>query len=109
MTSRLKSWLERLESDIITAEAERQIMEIQFISPEKVVTSTLSVILGPTFPSQTCKFDRQRRAETPTDNAEDFKQGAKAGEASECWERTGAPCLKFRCAKPLHTTSSYVF
>ena len=34
-----------------------------------------------------------------SDNAEDFKQGAKAGEASECREGTGAPCLKFRCAK----------
>jgi len=44
-----------------------------------------------------------------TDNAEDFKQGAKVGEALECREGTGAPCLKFRCAKPLHTASSYVF
>ena len=43
------------------------------------------------------------------DNAEDFKQGAKVGEALECREGTGAPCLKFRCAKPLHTASSYVF
>jgi cytochrome c2 len=24
-------------------------------------------------------------------------------------KKTGAPCLKFRCAKPLHTISSYVF
>ena len=47
--------------------------------------------------------------EKASGNAEDFKQGAKVGEALECQEGTGAPCLKFRCAKPLHTASSYVF
>jgi hypothetical protein len=42
--------------------SERQTMEIQFISPEKVVTSTLSVTLAPALPSQPGRFGRQRRA-----------------------------------------------
>ena len=62
MTSRLKSRLERLESKVIPADGERQPMEIQFISPDRVVTSTLFVTLGPAMPSQTGKFGRQRRA-----------------------------------------------
>src|SRR5260370_8114465 len=36
-------------------------MEIQFISPERIVTSTLSVTLGPALPGQTGRFGRQRR------------------------------------------------
>jgi hypothetical protein len=39
-------------------------MEIQFISPEKMVTSTLSVTLGPALRSQSGGFDQQRRAQT---------------------------------------------
>jgi hypothetical protein len=46
---------------VIPEDGERQIMEIQFISPEKVVTSILSLTLGPALPSQTGKFGRQRR------------------------------------------------
>jgi hypothetical protein len=61
VTSRLKSRLERLESHAMSAEGERQTMEIQFISPEKMVTSTLSVTLGPTLTSQSGKFGRQQR------------------------------------------------
>jgi hypothetical protein len=56
------------------------------------------------------RYERRSERDSDTsDIAEDFKQGAKAGEALECREGTGAPCLKFRCAKPLHTASSYVF
>src|SRR5439155_19696050 len=40
-------------SGSLLAEGERQTMEIQFISPEKVVTSRLSVTLGPALPGQT--------------------------------------------------------
>jgi hypothetical protein len=60
---RLKSRLERLESHAMPETSERQTIEIQFISPEKVVTSTLSLTLGPALPSQTGKFGRQRRAQ----------------------------------------------
>ncbi len=63
MNSRLKSRLERLELHVLPQQSERPTMEIQFISPEKVVTSTLSVTLGPAFPSQTGKFGRRRATE----------------------------------------------
>ena len=56
MTSSLKRRLERLESHVIPVDGERQTMEIQFISPEKVVTSTLSVTLASTLPRQTGRF-----------------------------------------------------
>jgi hypothetical protein len=62
VTSRLKSRVERLELQLIPQASEREVMEIHFISPEKVVTSTLSVTLGPALPSQTGKLGRQRRA-----------------------------------------------
>jgi hypothetical protein len=60
VNSRLKSRLERLESQIIPRQGERQVMEIQFISPDRVVARTLTVTLGPAMPSQSGKFDRQR-------------------------------------------------
>ena len=41
-------------------------------------------------------------------NAEDFKQGATSAEPALSTDLT-APCLKFRCAKPLQTASTYVF
>jgi hypothetical protein len=62
VTSRLKSRLERLELHVLPHEGERQTVEIQFISPERVVTSTLTVTLGPAMHSQSGKFGRQRRA-----------------------------------------------
>jgi hypothetical protein len=62
VTSRLKSRLERLESYVIPEASERQTMEIQFISPDRVVASTLTVTLGPAMPSQSGKFGRQRRS-----------------------------------------------
>jgi hypothetical protein len=61
VNARLKSRLERLESHVIPVDGERQTMDIQFISREKVVTSTLSVILGTALPSQTGKLGRRRR------------------------------------------------
>jgi hypothetical protein len=63
VTSHPKSRLERLESHLIPEDGERQTMEIQFISAEKVVTSTLSVTLGQALPSPTGKFGRWRRAQ----------------------------------------------
>jgi len=41
-------------------------------------------------------------------NAEDFKQGAITAVLALSTGPT-APCLKFRCAKPLQRSSSYVF
>jgi hypothetical protein len=42
-------------------------------------------------------------------NAEDFKQGATSAEPALSTDLT-APCLKFRCAKPLEDTlEAYVF
>jgi hypothetical protein len=41
--------------------------------------------------------------------AEDFKQGARTHGASIVIRDQAAPCLKFRCAKPLERPSSYVF
>jgi hypothetical protein len=51
VNARLKTRLERLEWHAMPDTSERQTMEIQFISPEKVVTSTLCVTLGPTLPT----------------------------------------------------------
>jgi hypothetical protein len=59
----------RLESYAMPEASERQTMEIQFISPEKVVTSTLSVTLGPALPSQSGKFGRQRLVPQGDDSA----------------------------------------
>jgi hypothetical protein len=60
VTSRLKSRLERLESHVIPAEGERQTMGIQCISPEKVVTSTLSVTSRADDAQPHRRFRRQR-------------------------------------------------
>jgi hypothetical protein len=61
VNSLLKSRLERLKWHVAPEDGERQIMEIQFISPEEGVTSTLVVTLGPTIPSKSGKFGRRRR------------------------------------------------
>jgi hypothetical protein len=68
VTSRLKSRLERLESHAIPEASERQTIEIQFISPEKVVTSTLSVTLGRPCRAKRADSVRCGAPETPTDN-----------------------------------------
>jgi len=44
-----------------------------------------------------------------SDNAEGFKQGAKAQEGTSVDEPWSALCLKSYCAKPLEKPTSYVF
>ena len=55
---------------------------------------------------------RLQRLNSPLENtphnAEDFKQGATSAELALSTDLT-APCLKFRCAKPLQTAATYVF
>jgi hypothetical protein len=53
--------------------------------------------------------DLRDATEIASDNAEDFKQGAKIARAQLVGESAWALCLKSRCAKPLQHASSYVF
>jgi hypothetical protein len=69
VNSRLKSRLERLESQIIPRQGERQVMEIQFISPDRVVARRLTVTLGPAMAQPIWQIRTPAASpETPTDN-----------------------------------------